>query len=331
MSLAAWIGGPGPLLVLLVALVLDGLLPPVPGPFRYLPHPVRVLGGAIGFLDRKLNRSNRSETSRKLRGALAAIVTIALAGGFGWLIDWAARALPFGWIWELLLVTSLLAQRSLFDHARAVLRPLAVDDLAGARAAVAHLVGRDPESLDRHGVARATVESLAENYSDGVLAPAFWYLVLGLPGLCAYKAINTLDSMIGYRTPRHASFGMVSARVDDLANWIPARIAAGTIVLAAIFTPSAKPFAALRAALRDAPRHRSPNAGWPEAAFAGALGLALAGPRRYAGKVVQDAWMGDGRARLEPADLRRALGLFAASCLVQLGIVTGVAVLIAQF
>ncbi|MDA0704682.1 MAG: adenosylcobinamide-phosphate synthase CbiB [Proteobacteria bacterium] len=330
MSLAAWIGGPGPLLILVTALVLDGLLPPVPGPFRYLPHPVRVLGGVVGFLDRKLNRANRSETSRMVRGALAATVTVSLAGGFGWLIAWAAGGLPFGWIWELLLVTSLLAQRSLFDHARAVLRPLQAGDLAGARAAVAHLVGRDPESLDRHGVARATVESLAENFSDGVLAPAFWYLVLGLPGLCAYKAMNTLDSMIGYRTPRHASFGMVSARLDDLANLIPARIAAGVIALAALFTPSTRPFAALRAALRDAPRHRSPNAGWPEAAFAGALGLALAGPRRYGGKVVEDAWMGDGRARLEATDLRRALGLFAASCLVQLGIVAGIAVLITQ-
>lgn len=331
MSLAAWIGGPGPLLILIIALMLDGLLPAVPGPFRYLPHPVRVLGGAIGFLDRKLNRPNRGETSRMVRGALAAAVIVALAGGFGWLIAWAAAALPFGWIWELILVVSLLAQRSLFDHARAVLKPLQAGDLGGARAAVAHLVGRDPASLDRHGVARATVESLAENYSDGVLAPAFWYLILGLPGLCAYKAINTLDSMIGYRTPRHASFGMVSARLDDLANWIPARIAAGVIVLAAIFTPSARPFVALRTALRDAPQHRSPNAGWPEAAFAGALGLALAGPRRYDGKTVADAWMGDGRARLEAADLRRALALFAASCLVLLGIVAAIAVLIAQF
>jgi len=211
-----------------------------------------------------------------------------------------------------------------------VLRPLQAGDLAGARGAVAHLVGRDPDSLDRHGVARATVESLAENFSDGVLAPAFWYLVLGLPGLCAYKAINTLDSMVGYRTPRHASFGMVSARLDDLANWIPARIAAGMVMLAALFTPSARAFAALRTALRDAPRHRSPNAGWPEAAFAGALGLALAGPRRYGGKTLEDAWMGDGRARLEPADLRRALALFAASCLVHLGAVAGIAALVAR-
>ena len=168
MSLAAWIGGPGPLLVLVFALALDGLLPPAPGFFKHLPHPVRALGWLIGLLDRKLNRPQRGEADRLVRGALAALFVVALAGGAGWALAAVARALPFGWIWELLAVVSLLAQRSLFDHARAVLRPLEAGDLAGARGAVGHLVGRDPDSLDRRECPTRRFSSLLD------MCIAFW-------------------------------------------------------------------------------------------------------------------------------------------------------------
>jgi adenosylcobinamide-phosphate synthase len=187
--------------------------------------------------------------------------------------------------------------------------------LASGRRAVARIVGRDPLRLDRHGVARAAIESTAENFADGVLAPLFWGLLLGLPGMLAYKAINTQDSMIGHRSERYRHFGRVAARLDDLANWLPARLAALLLLAAALPLRGATPAEGWRALWRDAPHHRSPNAGRPEAAMAGCLGLRLAGPRHYAGEPVQDAWMGAGRATATPADIARALQLLTAATL----------------
>ncbi len=187
----------------------------------------------------------------------------------------------------------------------------------------------DPETLDRAGVARAAIESLAENASDGVVAPVFWFALLGLPGLAAYKAINTADSMIGHRTPRHEAFGWASARLDDLVNLPASRLTAALFILAALFA-QAYPLAALRAIVRDARKHRSPNAGWPEAAMAGALGLKLAGPRRYGGVYVLDAYMGDGRVEAGPSDIRRALGLAAMAWLILVAAIAVCAYLTAQ-
>ena len=200
---------------------------------------------------------------------------------------------PAGAVIEAVAASVLVAYRGLRDHVGEVARGLDTG-LAEARAAVAHLVGRDPASLDGPGVARAAVESLAENFADGVVAPLFWYVLLGFPGLLAYKAINTLDSMIGHRDPRYRHFGRVAARVDDAASWIPSRLAAALLAGAALVVPGASARGALRTAFRDARHHRSVNAGWPEAAMAGALGFAIAGPRRYGGRTVEDAWM-DGR------------------------------------
>ena len=181
-----------------------------------------------------------------------------------------------------------------------------------ARAELRHIVGRDVRALDEHGIARAAIESGAENYSDGVVAPAFWYLLFGLPGLLAYKAINTMDSMIGHRSPRHHAFGRAAARIDDAVNWAPARIAGGLIAAAAVVVPGAAPGRAWDTMVRDAPRHSSPNAGWPEAAMAGALGLALLGPRRYEGEAAADeAWLGDGRKDATADDVRRTVWVFA--------------------
>jgi adenosylcobinamide-phosphate synthase len=222
---------------------------------------------------------------------------------------------------EALIASLFLAQRSLYRHVAAVAGGFRSGGLPEARITVSHIVGRDPASLDTAGVCRASIESLAENFSDGVVAPVFWYLLFGLPGLLAYKALNTADSMIGHLNDRHRAFGWAAARLDDLANLVPARLSALAIAVGAIAVPGSSMIAALRAARRDAGQHRSVNAGWPEAAMAGALGLRLAGPRHYGGVRVEDAWMGKGRAEATAGDIRRALRLYCAA-----GVVTAAAV-----
>jgi len=319
------------LLLAVAAMAIDWLVGDPPWLWgRRLHHPVVLLGGLAAWLEHRLNRFDVTDGARRRRGALTVLIVVGCAALVGWLVALAAEALPFGWLLELALVVVLIAQRDLFDHVRRVELALARDGLEGGRAAIAHVVGRDPESLDRHGVVRAAVESLAENFSDGVIAPLFWYLVLGPIGICAYKAVNTLDSMIGHRSDRFLAFGMVAARLDDVANLIPARLSAAILALAACFVPRGKPIAALATIWRDAAKHRSPNAGWPEAAMAGALDLALAGPRRYHGALVVDPWIGAGRARAEPADLRRALILFALACVLTAALMIAAVAILAQ-
>ena len=296
--------------ILLIALALDALV----GDPRWLPHPVRLMGWLTGLLDRALNREGLGEGVRTFLGAVAVLLVVGASATAGWAVANYVAALSWGWLAELAVVTMLLAQRTMCDHMVRVAR--ALDSGADpARQAVRHIVGRDVRALDEHAIARAAIESGAENYSDGVVAPAFWYLLLGLPGLLAYKAINTMDSMIGHRSPRHRAFGRAAARIDDAVNWVPARIAGGLVGLAALFVPGGAPWRAWRAMLRDAPKHSSPNAGWPEAAMAGALGLALLGPRRYEGEAAADeAWLGDGRAAATADDLRRTVRVFAVAC-----------------
>jgi adenosylcobinamide-phosphate synthase len=251
----------------------------------------------------------------------AFVIVSSAAVGLG--ITWLSGTIPYAWLLELFLVTWLLAQRSLFNHVRAVGKALKSQGLEAGRQAVAHIVGRDVRLLDEHGVARAAIESCAENYSDGVVAPTFWYALFGFPGLLVYKAVNTMDSMIGYRSPRYRAFGMVAARTDDTANFLPARLAGVFLCTAALFVPTARPVAGLRTMLRDAGNHRSVNAGWPEGAAAGALGLALAGPRKYTDSVIDDAWIGDGRAKATARDIDRALYLYAVACLINAFVVAG--------
>jgi adenosylcobinamide-phosphate synthase len=220
----------------------------------------------------------------------------------------------------------LLAQRSLFDHVRRVRDAFRDGGLPSARQAVSMIVGRNPDTLDEAGVCRAAIETTAENFSDGVTAPAFWYLIAGLPGIVIFKAVNTADSMIGHRTPRHEAFGWAAARLDDGLNIVPARLSGLILVVAAMLT-GADARGAWRAMWRDAGRHRSPNAGWSEAAMGGALGLALAGPRQYASGLVEDVWMNAGCSPdARPGDIARALRLFAAACAVQIVIIAGLAV-----
>ncbi len=295
--------------IMLLAFALDVALGDPPWLYRALPHPVVWIGRLIALTDLHLNRPAAGPRARFWLGLAATTLVVFLAVLAGWMIHWICGLLPHGWIVEGVLVASLLAYRGLYDHVKAV--ALGLDEsLAEGRAAVAKIVGRDPESLDEPGVARAASESLAENFSDGVVAPLFWLALLGLPGLCAYKAVNTLDSMIGYRSERYLFFGRAAARLDDGVNWLPARLAGVLIVLAAFFLPGAAGRGAWRVMWRDAPKHRSPNAGWPEAALAGALGFALAGPRHYGSETVSDPWIGDGRAELSGRDLKDALRLY---------------------
>ena len=312
------------LLMLIAGLVIDAMFGDMPAIFRHIPHPVVIAGRAIAFFDRKLNRESRSEASRRQRGIVTVVVLVGGATLFGMVIERICRGSLIGAAFETMLIAVLVAQRSLYEHVAAVAVALQTGGLRVGREAVRHIVGRDPASLDQHGVARAAIESLAENFSDGVVAPILWYLLLGLPGLFAYKMANTLDSMIGHRTPRYRSFGWAAARLDDVLNAIPALTSGLLLAAAAVFAKNAQPSHALAIMLRDGRKHHSPNAGWPESAMAGALGLALAGPRRYPEGLVADPWLGDGSARAGSADIIRALEVYRIACLVEAGLLLGV-------
>lgn len=277
--------------------------------FRRIGHPVTWIGSLISLADSRLNHESASLLHRKIAGAVFFCALIVITAAWAYLLSRFFRSWPFGWVLEGIVASSLIAGRSLYEHARDVAVKLGGHGLDAARQSVSRIVGRDPDMLDKHGIARAAIESLAENASDGVLAPVLWFALLGLPGLAAYKAINTADSMIGHRTPRHKAFGWAAARLDDAVNLPASRLTALFFIAAALFLPNASARNALRAVLCDAGRHRSPNAGWPESAMAGALGLRLAGPRIYGGVLVDDAFMGNGRAEAEASDILIALRL----------------------
>jgi adenosylcobinamide-phosphate synthase len=277
---------------------------------RSIGHPVTWMGRLVEALDHKLNHEQDAPARRRAAGAIALVVLIAVAGVVGFALQHNLSRLPFGLLVLAVLASTLMAQRSLHAHVAQVAFALEHDGLEAGRQAVAQIVGRDPDALDEAGVARAAIESLAENFSDGVVAPAFWMAVAGLPGAAVYKAINTADSMIGHRTPRHGDFGFAAARLDDLVNLPASRLSAVVIVAAAALSSRTAAESAWRAVRRDTHQHRSPNAGYPEAAMAGALGLALAGPRRYGGVLVEDAVMGSGRRDAGAADIRKALVLY---------------------
>jgi adenosylcobinamide-phosphate synthase len=314
------------LLLLLAGLAIDAAFGDMPAIFAHIPHPIVLAGRAVALFERKFNRPNRSDRSRRERGIVTLVVLVAGAAGLGWALHRICRDNFAGAVTEALAIGILVAQRSLFQHVATVGAALRSGGMAGGlaagRCAVSHIVGRDPMQLDGHGVARAAIESLAENFSDGVVAPLFWYLVLGLPGLFAYKMANTLDSMIGHRSARYLSFGWAAARFDDLLNLVPAPLSGVLLSTAALFAGDAR--RAFAVMLRDGHKHHSPNAGWPEAAMAGALGLALAGPRFYAEGEVHDPWLGEGTPDATPADIARALHLYTLASLLLAGLVLGV-------
>jgi adenosylcobinamide-phosphate synthase len=295
---------------------------------RAIGHPVTWMGRMIAVLDRALNHETMSNAKRRAAGVAALVAIFGVPAIIGYVVERSVLLLPLGIVIAAIIASTLIAQRSLREHVANVAAALEHGGVAAGRAAVAHIVGRDPDALDAAGVARAAIESLAENFSDGVVAPAFWLAATGLAGGAAYKAINTADSLIGHRTPRHEAFGWAAARLDDLVNLPASRLSALLIVAAAAVSPGASAPAAWRAVIRDAPHHRSPNAGYPEAAMAGALGLALAGPRVYGRVRVEDALMGDGRRDATAADIRAALRLYQRADAMLIALVAIVALLV---
>jgi len=277
---------------------------------RSIGHPVTWIGRLIRALERNCNSDTATPARRRALGLITVLLIVSIVAVVTLVIERGLLLLPFGLIGVGVLASALIAQRSLHEHVARVADALDNTGVTGGREAVSHIVGRDVAALDVAGIARAAIESLAENFSDGVVAPVFWMLIAGLPGAAVYKAVNTADSMIGHRTPRYQAFGWAAARLDDLLNLPASRLSAFLIIAAASVTPRASASGAWRAVRRDAGRHRSPNAGYPEAAMAGALGLALAGPRSYGGVRVDDALMGDGRRAADAGDIRAALGLY---------------------
>ncbi|MEJ2626428.1 MAG: adenosylcobinamide-phosphate synthase CbiB [Pseudolabrys sp.] len=312
--------------IVLLALLIEAAVGYPDWLVRRIGHPVIWLGRLISWIDHKFNKEHGSAWGRKLTGAIAVAAIVMLVAAVGCALEHALLSPTYGAALVGLLASTLIAQRSLHSYVARVAQALERGGLVAGRQAVSHIVGRDPEALDEAGVARAAIESLAENFSDGVVAPAFWLSVGGLAGGAAYKAVNTADSMIGHRTPRHRAFGWAAARFDDLINLPASRLSALLIIAAAATGARTSAWAAWRAVRRDAHRHRSPNAGYPEAAMAGALGLALAGPRIYDGTTVDDALMGDGRRAAGAEDIRAALALYRRADLILIGSIAILAV-----
>ena len=294
--------------------------------YKAIGHPVTWIGGLISSLDARLNTG----ANRRLKGIVALVLLVLTVLALGLLIIAITRRIPFGWVIEALLASTLLAQRELGRAVKAVADGLYLS-LESGRRAVSHIVGRDPNALDEPGVARAAIESLAESTSDGVVSPLFWLLIGGLPGVLIYKAVNTADSMIGHKNAKYLDFGWASARLDDLANWPAARLSIAFIAAGAWLRKSrAAARAAVGTALRDSGLHRSPNSGWPEAAMAGALGIGLAGPRIYGGTRVDEPMMNaSGRTVATIADIDLSLRIFSAACAALASVVLLVALLFA--
>lgn len=295
--------------VALTALALDAAFGWPRALYRRIGHPVGLFARIINGCEARWNRPKSSFAMRRILGALTLVLLLLVAGGIGWATQQGLHRIfgGWGWIGVAILAWPALAQRSLFDHVRAVGERIDAGDLAGARQAVSMIVGRDTAALDEAGVARAAIESLAESFGDGIAAPLFWLLLLGLPGVWAYKAVNTADSLIGHREERWRAFGWAAARFDDLLNWIPARLSGLILCLVA--------GRGWRILWRDARNHASPNAGWPEAAMAGALGLRLAGPIAYDGVMHDKAWIGDGAEGAGGEEIDRALAIYLRACL----------------
>jgi adenosylcobinamide-phosphate synthase len=293
---------------------------------RAIGHPVIWMGALIERCDRLLNNETTPQL-RRLLGVLALAALLGLVGTAAVVVQSQLLRLPYGLIAVAVLASTMIAQRSLHRYVANVASALDTNGLAAGRQAVSHIVGRDTAGLDRAGVARAAIESLAENFSDAVVAPVFWLVLAGLPGIALYKAINTADSMIGHRTPRHTDFGWAAARLDDLVNLPASRLAALLLIAASALRTDGSARRACRTVRRDAAKHRSPNAGYPEAAMAGALDLSLAGPRAYGGVAVEDALMGNGSREAGATDIHRALALYRSADAILLAFVAALAAL----
>jgi adenosylcobinamide-phosphate synthase len=292
--------------------------------FKICGHPVQWIGAFITWLETTLNSKPDDEVEGLLRGGLAVVLLLAATGLPAYMLQDILSRLSGGWIINALIATAFIAQKSMRDHVQDVSNALS-SSVADGRTAVAKIVGRDTTDLDASGVTKAALESLAENTADGIVAPVFWYAMLGLPGLVAYKAINTADSMIGHKSDRYFFFGFCAAKLDDLVNLPASRVTALLFAAAAALSNIEDGKRALNAAWTDAVKHRSPNAGWPEASMAGALGLRFGGPRGYEDGTVDLPWMGDGREHMNRADLTAGLKLYDTALLIMLALLIAMA------
>ncbi len=306
----------------LIAVVLEAIAGYPDALYRAIGHPVTWLGRLIAWCDKAWNSERDGFEVRRAWGVATLVLLLAFSIAVGQVLTDLLPAFICG-----IFGTSLLAQRSLHQHVADVAEALEKRGVEEGRRAVSMIVGRDTSALDEAAVSRAAIESLAENFSDGIVAPLFWLAVAGLPGGIAYKAVNTADSMIGHKSERHLAFGWAAARLDDLVNMPASRLSALWLAIAAALVPGGSPRRAWETVWRDAGKHASPNAGWPEAAMAGALGFKLAGPRAYEGEVVDDHWMGAGRADLGARDIHAALRLYRTACFVQMAVLATVYVL----
>ena len=301
--------------VLLLALIIDRIIGDPEWLWSRIPHPVVISGNIIGQLDEKLNAAKHNSQSARQRGFFSVSILVFLALISGVIFHSFLRVLPLGYIVEAILAAFLIAQKSLLDHLRAVSRAISEHGLDAGRTAISRIVGRETVNMGEPDISRAAIESAAENFSDGVVAPSFWYLFFGLPGLFVYKAVNTADSMIGHKTDRYIQFGYAAARLDDLMNFIPARIS-GLLIAASAPILGGKVKSSLSVMQADAPGHVSPNAGWPEAAMAGALDVALGGPRHYKDKIVDGIWINSiGNRSPNRFDIDRSVKLLDAAWL----------------
>ena len=273
--------------------------------YEKIGHPVEWIGKLISKLEADLNRGS----DKRLKGVAAIVLLLLIVGVPAIILSTLLAQVKFGWVIEAILATTLIAQHSMHEHVSAVAKGLNIS-LGGGRKAVSMIVGRDPTSLDESAVSRAALESLAENTSDGIVAPALWFALLGLPGIVMYKAINTADSMIGHKSERYLHFGWAAARLDDLVNLPASRLSGLLFAAAAAWNDKERGQQALQAMWRDASKHQSPNAGWPESALAAGLGVKFGGPRSYAGEMVDLPWMGEGREILNGDDISKGLRLY---------------------
>ena len=286
---------------------------------RAIGHPVEWIGKLVSYLDEGLNDPDSEDRDQRNHGIFAVAALCVVVGVPAFAIEKLLLSFQYGWVINVLLATAFIAQKSLRDHVTAVARALP-QSIVEARKEVAKIVGRDPSNLDESGIAKAALESLAENTADGIIAPIFWFAIAGLPGLVIYKAINTADSMIGHKSKKYLHFGWAAAKLDDLVNLPASRLTGLMFAAAAWIKSKVRAQAALEAMWRDASKHQSPNAGWPESAMAGALDLKFGGPRQYDGETIELAYMGDGRSHLNPNDIEKGLELYDRALLILLSV-----------
>jgi adenosylcobinamide-phosphate synthase len=303
-----------PLILLLLALLLDIGIGGLVSRWRLAWHPVNLIARLTGWLDHKLNREHRPEMDRAMRGLVATLLLLAIAAGFAWAVSWATQNLPLMWIFETVAILLLLDQRAVHARVRRAAMAISANNTENARLEIAPLVSGQAVSMDVHAVARAGIEGCGRALATGVLGPVFWYVLFGFPGLLVFKLLSVMDTVVGHRTAKHRAFGFTAARTNDIFVFIPARLAGILVVLASLFVPTTSPKAAFGVMLRDASKYRSTNFGWPVGAMAGALGVSLGGAKSNNGS--GEAWLGAGSARASGLDIRRGLYIFAVACLI---------------